>query len=235
MGYDTYPKIVSPWGEINVSDSYVKIGWNDQYKEEPVMKKETVYKINEIFESIQGEGYHTGEPVIFVRLAGCSMGCEWCDTKYCQEVHYKLTALQILQHLERNFVKKPVVISGGEPFEQDLHDLVKLLQKENYHVWVETNGAEEIPQDLNGLWLTVSPKKHVLDASLRKADEIKIVISNEEDIKRAKRMRSYYEKTNFYLQPKSGKKEATKLCVQTCMEDPRFKLSVQVHKLIDIK
>lgn len=235
MGYmdDINCKCVTPWGTVDCSDAYVKIGWPDQYKEEPKMKP-TVYKINEMFESIQGEGYHTGEPVIFVRLAGCSMGCEWCDTKYCQEVHYKLTAEQIADHIEKNFVKKPIVISGGEPFEQDLKELVKMLQSKGFHIWIETNGAEEIPGGL-GAWITVSPKKYFLNASLAKADEIKLVISDEKDIQRAKRLRSHYQKTNFYLQPESGKKEATKLCVQTCLEDPRFKLSVQVHKLIDIK
>ena len=163
------------------------------------------------------------------------MGCEWCDTKYCQEVHYKLTAEQILEHIEKNFTKKPVVISGGEPFEQDLRQLVEILRNNCYLIWVETNGAKPIPERMHGVWLTVSPKKHVLSHNLTLADEIKLVISNEQDIKRAKIMRSHYTKTNFYLQPESGKKSATQLCVKTCIEDPRFKLSAQVHKLIDIK
>ena len=236
MGYmdDIDCKCVTPWGAVDCSDAYVKIGWSDQYKEEPKMKP-TVYKINEMFESIQGEGAHTGEHVIFVRLAGCSMGCEWCDTKYCQEVHYTLTAEQILKHLEMNFIKKPVVISGGEPFEQQIRELIESLRSKGYKVWIETNGAEEIPSGLGDVWYTVSPKKHVLSENLSIADEIKLVISNEEDIKRAKVMISHHPKKCFYLQPESGKKEATKLCVETCMQDPRFKLSVQVHKLIDVK
>lgn len=233
MGYDIGKNIVidTPWNNINLRESYIRFGGPEEQKME---EKKVIYKVNEMFESIQGEGYHTGEPVIFVRLAGCSMGCEWCDTKYCQEVHYKLTAEQIVEHIEKNFVKKPIVISGGEPFEQDLRQLVNLLKQKCYHIWVETNGAEPIP-DFISVWLTVSPKKHFLSENLNKADEIKLVISNEQDIKRAKIMRSHYGKTNFYLQPESGKKSATQLCVKTCIEDPRFKLSAQVHKLIDIK
>lgn len=197
---------------------------------------ETVYNINEIFESIQGEGFHTGEPVIFIRLAGCSMGCEWCDTKYCQEVHYTLSTKQICQLLENNFVKKPVVISGGEPFEQDLWPLIETLLKQEYSIYIETNGAHEIIAPIgNSVWITVSPKKQVNATAFQYADEIKLVISNEEDVKRAKKMLSHHSVKHFYLQPESGKKEATKLCVETCMQDPRFKLSVQVHKLIDIK
>ena len=197
---------------------------------------ETVYKINEIFESIQGEGYHTGEPVIFLRLAGCSMGCEWCDTKYCQEVHYELNAQQICQLLENNFVKKTIVISGGEPFEQDLDQLIKTLKDNDYYICIETNGAHEISKEIGvQTWITVSPKKTLNRKSLEQADEIKLVISNEKDVARAKRLASHFAIRYFYLQPESGKKDATKLCVQTCMEDPRFKLSVQVHKLIDIK
>lgn len=210
--------------------------WTNQYDKEPKMNKETIYKVNEMFESIQGEGYYAGEPVIFIRLAGCSMGCEWCDTKYCQEVHYKLTAEQILQHIEKNFVKKRIVISGGEPFEQNLDDLVRALAEKHYSISIETNGAEDIDDFVKASsWITVSPKKHVLESSLRKADEIKLVISNEMDIDRAKRIMSHYSNANFYLQPESGKEEATNLCVYTCIQDPRFKLSVQVHKLIDIK
>lgn len=198
--------------------------------------EKTVYQINEMFESIQGEGFHTGQPVIFVRLAGCSMGCEWCDTKYCQEVHYELTAEQICQLLENNFVKKPVVISGGEPFEQDLHSLVSCLKDNDYQIFIETNGAHNIPPEIGVVtWVTVSPKKQVCSQVFEQADEIKLVISNQDDIKRAQKMLSHHSVKYFYLQPESGKKEATKLCVETCMQDPRFKLSVQVHKLIDIK
>lgn len=237
MGYkdDINCRCVTPWGTVDCSDVYIKLGWNNEYGEKPKMKS-AVYKINEIFESIQGEGFYSGTPVIFVRLAGCSMGCEWCDTKYCQEVHYSLTAEQIISHLERHFVKKRVVITGGEPFEQDLEQLVNTLRDNHYEVSIETNGAQEIPESLRHYaWLTVSPKKTVLSTSLKCANEIKLVITNEDDIKRAKRIISYYQPTYFYLQPESGKEDATQLCVKTCLEDPRFKLSAQLHKLINVK
>lgn len=209
--------------------------WGDQYREEPEMKP-TVYKINEIFESIQGEGYYSGTPVIFIRLAGCSMGCEWCDTKYCQEVHYSLTTEQIMAHLEKNFVKKRVVITGGEPFEQDLKQLVKTLANNGYEISIETNGAQEISSEVSiYAWITVSPKKTVLSDSLKQAGEIKLVITDEKDIQRAKRIISYYHPKYFYLQPESGKEKSTQLCVKTCLEDPRFKLSAQLHKLINVK
>lgn len=228
MGYNIEMKCVSPFGTMTVPDG---VFWH--VEEEKKMERQTVYKVNEIFETIQGEGFFTGEPVIFVRLSGCSMGCEFCDTKYSQEIHYNLTAEQILRQLE-NFTKKRVVISGGEPFEQDLAQLLCALNRENYDISIETNGAHPIIKSY-GTWVTVSPKKQFLSESLKSASEIKFVISNEEDIVRAKKMMSHYKKDYFYLQPESGKEEATKLCVKTCLEDPRFKLSVQVHKLIDIK
>ena len=206
---------------------------NEQKQE----KKETVYKINEIFESIQGEGYHTGMPAIFIRLAGCSMGCKWCDTKTCQEVHYQLTAKQIVEYIEANFTRKNIVITGGEPFEQDLNQLVeKLFDEYGHSVHIETNGAHFISDNIaRGAWITVSPKAYVKKSALKRASEIKLVISNEKDIERAKRLKSYQIHGEFYLQPESGKDSATKLCVKTCLEDPRFKLSVQVHKLINVR
>lgn len=208
----------------------------DEDNEQKQEKKETVYKINEIFESIQGEGYHTGMPAIFIRLAGCSMGCKWCDTKTCQEVHYQLTARQVLQHVEKNFIKKHIVITGGEPFEQNLYELVKKLHENNYSIHIETNGAHSISDYISSrCWITVSPKAYVKRSALNIASEIKLVISNEKDIERAKRLISHFSKQYFYLQPESGKDSATKLCVKTCLEDPRFKLSVQVHKLINVR
>lgn len=237
MGYDINCKCVTPWGTVDCSDTYIKLGYSNEHGEESKMaQKETIYKINEIFESIQGEGYYSGEPVIFIRLAGCSMGCEWCDTKYCQEVHYSLTTEQVMSYIEKHFVKKRIVITGGEPFEQDLEQLVQTLAHYGYNISIETNGAHEIPTQVSqASWITVSPKKSVLSTSLRAADEIKLVISNEEDISRAKQLISYYSPKYFYLQPESGKEAATNLCVKTCLEDPRFKLSAQLHKLINVK
>ncbi len=199
-------------------------------------KPQTVYKINEIFESIQGEGFYTGMPAIFIRLAGCSMGCKWCDTKTCQEVANTLTAQQIVNYIQLRYIKKDIVITGGEPFEQCLTDLILALKKADYKIHIETNGAHEINTYIaSRAWITVSPKAFVKESALKYAHEIKLVISNEEDIERAKRMISHNPCANFYLQPESGKKESTQLCVQTCLKDPRFKLSVQVHKLIDVK
>lgn len=199
-------------------------------------KKEVVYKINEIFESIQGEGLHTGEPVIFIRLAGCSMGCEWCDTKSCQEVDCQLTAKKIVDYLKFNFVRKNVVITGGEPFEQDLEQLVDTLKQSEFQIYIETNGAHYISDYIRQMaWITVSPKAYYKDENLNKANEIKLVISDELDIKKAKRMISYHSYVPFYLQPESQNEKSTELCVKTCLEDPRFKLSVQVHKFINVR
>lgn len=212
------------------------LNWGPWHEEEKKMEKETVYKVNEIFESIQGEGYHTGLPVIFIRLAGCSMGCKWCDTKYCQKVNETLTAKQILQRIELSYIKKNIVITGGEPFEQDLYQLVDLLTNNCYNVHIETNGAHEISREISiRSWITVSPKAYVKSSSLDIANEIKLVITNESDIERAKKMISHHKKDFFYLQPESGKKDATKLCLKACLEDPRFRLSAQVHKLIDVR
>ena len=86
------------------------------------------YSINEIFYSVEGEGFFSGVPAVFVRLAGCSMHCPWCDTKYAQKTNFNLTAEQILKEITA-YLCKTVVLTGGEPTEQNLNPLLKLLKK----------------------------------------------------------------------------------------------------------
>ena len=84
------------------------------------------YKVNEVFYSLEGEGLFSGQAAVFVRLAGCTMHCPWCDTKYAQKTKFNLTAEQILKKIAA-FPCKTVVLTGGEPTEQNLTALLKLL------------------------------------------------------------------------------------------------------------
>ena len=86
-----------------------------------------LWKVSEIFYSIQGEGRHTGMPAVFLRMAGCSMGCDWCDTKYAFGAGQEMNNLQVLVELAK-FPCKTVIITGGEPAEQDLPTLISLLK-----------------------------------------------------------------------------------------------------------
>ena len=200
------------------------------------------WKVNEIFYSVQGEGQHTGMPAVFLRLAGCSMGCDFCDTKYAFSNGQEMNGLQILVALAQYPCKtvivypcKTVIVTGGEPTEQNLPALVNLLKSAGHTVHLETNGAQDC--DVSKVdFVCVSPKKHVCKEMLKKADIIKLVVSQQTDLTDLQKYYEYEnEKTHIYLQPESNKQENIDLCVKLIKQHPSARLSVQLHKLINIK
>lgn len=192
------------------------------------------WKVNEIFYSIQGEGKHTGMPAVFLRLAGCSMGCDFCDTKYAFSAGKEMNSLQILVALAA-YPCKAVVITGGEPTEQDLPALIGALKSAGHVVHVETNGARDCDVS-KADFVCVSPKKYVAKEMLAKADVIKLVITPQTDLEDLQKYYLYEnEKTQIYLQPESNKQENIDLCVKLIKQHPSARLSVQLHKLINVK
>jgi 7-carboxy-7-deazaguanine synthase len=220
------------------------------------------YKVNELFQTIQGEGFYTGVPAIFVRLQGCDVGCAWCDTKHTWEVDpTKETSLnqltdrsneserwsgvnaqQVVDEIKRlGYTAKLVVITGGEPCMYDLRELTHLLHEFGFSSQIETSGTYPVLVDMKS-WVTVSPKvnmrakKEVLVSALERADEIKHPVGTEKDIEQLdallQRLKSIQNKT-ICLQPISQKVKATALCMKTCIER-NWRLSVQVHKYLDI-
>lgn len=220
-----------------------------------------MYKVNEIFETIQGEGNYTGTPSIFLRLQGCPVGCSWCDTKHTWEVHPELLiqlgdttqkkadsdhwassdALGILALFkDRGYRARHVVITGGEPCMYDLNPLCELLHQHGYSTQIETSGTFEIlaPKDT---WVTVSPKVNmkggypVLTSCLERANEIKHPVAMEKHVEELKDLLQTFDTTGkyIYLQPISQKAKATKLAIEACMAN-NWRLSVQVHKYLGI-
>ena len=193
-----------------------------------------LWKVSEIFYSIQGEGKHTGMPAVFLRLAGCSMGCEWCDTKYALTAGEEMNNLEVLVELSK-YPCKTVVVTGGEPTEQDLPTLINVLKSAGHVVHIETNGANDCDVS-KADFVCVSPKKYVSENMLKKADVIKLVVNEKTDLEDLKKYYNYEnEKTTVYLQPESNKEENIALCVKMVKEHPSARLSVQLHKLINIK
>lgn len=192
------------------------------------------WKVNEIFYSVQGEGQHTGMPAVFLRLAGCSMGCDFCDTKYAFSAGKEMNSLQILVALAA-YPCKTVIVTGGEPGEQNLPALISTLKSAGHTVHIETNGAQNTDVS-QADFVCVSPKKYVAKEMLQKADVIKLVINQQTDLDD---LQKYYlfenEKTHIYLQPESNKQENIDLCVNLIKQHPSARLSVQMHKLINIK
>ncbi len=220
------------------------------------------YKINELFETIQGEGSFTGQPSIFLRLQGCPVGCSWCDTKHTWGVNDTLLIpstdmlakpneddrwanVSVDEILEiftaQGFQAKHIVITGGEPCMVDLRPLCDALEAEGFSCQVETSGTFEILVS-ERCWVTVSPKVNmkggyeILTSAMQRANEIKHPVATEQHVDDLKALlvKHSIEDTPVYLQPISQKDRATKLAIETCIEN-NWRLSVQVHKYIGIE
>ncbi len=220
------------------------------------------YKVNEIFQTIQGEGVHSGYAAIFIRLQGCDVGCAWCDTKHTWSLKEEdratlsqvidqsntssqwadATAEEILMAIKSlNYTAKLVIITGGEPCFYDLRALTALLHQNNFQTQIETSGTYPILVD-DKSWVTVSPKvnmrakKEVLLSALERANEIKHPVGTQKDIDQLDRLlESLDDKHNktICLQPISQKYNATALCIRTCITR-NWRLSVQLHKYLKI-
>ena len=190
-------------------------------------------RINEIFNTIQCEGKYTGTPSTFIRLQGCKVGCGWCDTKDSWNTGTRLYSPEYIAELA---TLEHVVITGGEPCEQDLSELTAALSGK--FRTLETSGTAEISGDFE--WVTVSPKIGmpgglvVLDSAILRADEIKFPVGKASDIDALKSLLSRAkEGVIISLQPLSQSKAATELCIKHCIANG-WNLSIQVHKYIEI-
>ncbi|PKH08191.1 7-carboxy-7-deazaguanine synthase QueE [Moritella sp. Urea-trap-13] len=219
------------------------------------------YPVNEIFETVQGEGHFTGYPVIFIRLQGCDVGCAWCDTKQTwivdpdMQVHKNtvnkpcndkphwayFTANEFIKTIQENkFIAKHIVISGGEPCMYDLMPLTSELEASGYFSQIETSGTSVV-KATDSTWVSVSPKIEmkgklpVLQSALIRANEIKHVVAMEKHVEELDILLEEVDITNkvMCLQPISQQKRATELAIKVCIER-NWKLSVQMHKYIFI-
>jgi len=220
------------------------------------------YKINELFETIQGEGSFTGQPSIFIRLQGCPVACSWCDTKHTwavelsDEVSQKtmltkveetsqwaaMTVEQVLELVkDKGFQAKHIVITGGEPCMVDLTPLCNAFEPLGYSTQVETSGTFDINVSAK-CWVTVSPKINmrggypILNSAMLRANEIKHPIATEQHVDDLKKLLADHniKNTPIYLQPISQKTRATELAIETCIAN-NWRLSVQVHKYLGIE
>jgi len=219
------------------------------------------YPVNEVFETIQGEGFFTGVPAIFVRLQGCPVGCAWCDTKHTWDViednrvapelviqvdgtigrWAELTAEALISNFKiKGFTAKHVVITGGEPCLHDLLPLTESLNRSGYATQIETSGTFEVICS-EKTWVTVSPKINmkaglpILEQALIRANEIKHPVATQshiDDLDCLLKGIPLDEKT-ISLQPISQKSRATELAMRICIER-NWRLSIQTHKYLDI-
>ena len=179
-------------------------------------------KINEIFYSLQGEGYWTGTPMIFVRFSGCNLQCDFCDTEH--ETFTEMTDSEILEKIS-SFPVKRVCLTGGEPALQIDEKFINLLRRNSYFIHIETNGTKELPYGIN--WVTFSPKSGQF--ALEDANELKIIYrgGNVQHWIRS------FEADWFFLQPCSCQNTAE--TVQYILDNPEWQLSIQTHKYLNIR
>ena len=190
----------------------------------------------EEFYTIQGEGYHTGKAAYFIRVGGCDVGCHWCDVKesWNAELHPPTLANTIVEHAKK--YSDTVVITGGEPLMWSMDYLTKKLQQNGIKTHIETSGA----YSFSGIWdwFCLSPKKTKLPLKevYKEADELKIIIFNKSDFKFAEEQAAKVgSNCELFLQPEWSKKEKmTELIVDYVMKNPKWKISLQTHKYLNI-
>ena len=197
----------------------------------------TLLPLMEEFYTIQGEGFHTGKAAYFIRLGGCDVGCHWCDVKesWDAELHPLTSADQIVRNAE-SYPSKTVVITGGEPLLYNLDYLTSELQKRGIKTFIETSGA--YPLSGHWDWICLSPKKFKGPRPdiLPVAGELKVIVFNKSDFVWAEEHAKYVSpNTKLYLQPEWSKAaEITPLIIDYVKENPRWEISLQTHKYLNI-
>jgi organic radical activating enzyme len=194
--------------------------------------------VMEAFYTLQGEGFHQGRAAYFIRLGGCDVGCFWCDVKESWDAtkHPKIAVEQLVSDAAK-YPGKLAVITGGEPLLHNLHALTELLHQQGFETNIETSGSS--PLSGNWDWICLSPKKFkppVQDV-INQANELKVVIFNKTDFEWAE---SFAKQVNplckLYLQPEWDKaSEITPLIIDYIQAHPQWRLSLQVHKYLDIR
>jgi len=209
-----------------------------------------LYKVKEIYYTLQGEGFHQGRAAVFCRFAGCNLWsgiekdrenaiCKFCDTDFLgmdgenggsynkEDLYKKIKSLVPKQSDQHIFL----VMTGGEPALQVDDELVTYLKSNGVEIAIETNGTLPLPQGID--WITVSPKANT-KLIITKGNELKLVFPQEEN--NPTQFESF-DFTHFYLQPLDNdhRLENHDLCIQYILSNPQWKLSIQSHKILGIR
>lgn len=196
-----------------------------------------IYKIVEIFHSVQGEGVHAGIPHVFIRFGKCNLQCEWCDTDF--ETFEEMTAEQILSQVSQ-YPSKRLILTGGEPMLNDLWPLQRLFKPRGYTLACESNGTIEIPEGLLD-WICISPKDQMypqVKIRQRHGDELKCVYVGQ-DLSMYDDLKLGF--THHFLQPCYMENESVEwngknfaLTETVVKENPTWRLSLQTHKWMGV-
>ena len=191
----------------------------------------------ELFYSLQGEGYHQGKAAFFIRLAGCDVGCVWCDVKDSWDAskHPVLSVEEIIAAAAAH-PSRIAIVTGGEPLLHQLDPLTTTLRAAGFQTHIETSGSS--PMSGSWDWVCLSPKKFKapLAESVKAADELKVVVFNKSDFDWANSfVNDLAADCKKYLQPEWEKSDAmTPLVIEYIKQNPSWELSAQLHKYIQV-
>lgn len=207
-----------------------------------------MYRVNEIFFTLQGEGAHSGIPAVFVRFSGCNLKCPWCDTEFSE--YTQMSAQQIVQEMQDlydtpNERRKMCVLTGGEPSLQVDTPLIEALHAAGFYICIETNGTRPLPDGID--WITCSPKEGT-QLALTKVNEVKVVFTGTYD---PEVWRTKIEAEHWMLQPLRYNGEWLLMSgiddfeidsndnlddtVRYILAHPFWRLSVQLHKIAGLR
>ena len=198
---------------------------------------DTSYPVMEAFYTIQGEGYHQGKAAYFIRLGGCDVGCFWCDVKesWDASAHLQLQIDDIIGEAKK-FPSRMAVVTGGEPLLHDCEPLTKALHEAGFKTNIETSGSSPLSGQWD--WICLSPKKFKspVPEILPLANELKVVIYNKTDFAWAEQHAAQTSpECKLYLQPEWDRSEMiTPLIIEYIKNNPKWELSLQLHKYINV-
>ncbi|TCK68636.1 organic radical activating enzyme [Winogradskyella wandonensis] len=201
-----------------------------------LIDKGLLLPLMEEFYTIQGEGYHKGTAAYFVRIGGCDVGCHWCDVKesWLAELHPPTDTEKIVENAVK--YSNTIVVTGGEPLMWDMNPLTTQLKAKGVQTHIETSGAYKLTGNWD--WICLSPKKNKLPTEevSAKANELKCIIYNKDDFRFAEEQaQKVNDKCFLYLQPEWSKRDKMiPQIVDYVMANPKWKVSLQTHKYLNI-
>jgi len=210
--------------------------------------RSTMYRVHEIFYTLQGEGAHSGIPAVFVRFSGCNLRCPWCDTEF--EGYTEMTAEQIVAEIQNlydipNVRRKMCVLTGGEPTLQADKQLIDAIHAAGFYIGIETNGTRPVPDGID--WITCSPKEGT-KLALKQVNEVKVVFTGTYD---PEVWRTQLKAEHWLLQPlrytgewlmmsgvdewEDDANDNLDETVRYILAHPFWRLSVQLHKIVGLR
>ena len=197
----------------------------------------TTLPVMEAFYTLQGEGYHQGRAAYFIRLGGCDVGCVWCDVKESWDASkHPLQSIDAIVEAAAQHPARLAVVTGGEPLMHNLDALTAALHDAGFQTNIETSGSHPLSGSWD--WICLSPKKFKfpLPEVVPHADELKVVIFNKSDFEWAEQYATQVNPScKLYLQPEWDKAAIVMpLIIDYIKSNPRWELSLQIHKYINV-